>query len=296
MLLGDLNHDRFMDLIGCTGGEIETLLGRGKGAFERTRYTASAGCDRWWGGVPLSLGDMNADGNLDLLMAGGVGFGRGDGSFDVHPWPVGGVMLASADFNLDGVTDAALYDNGFLLTIVKGGKAGLEPSEVVSLSDNDIYDVSSMAAGDLDRDGKPDLLISNEYPGLAVLPGAGDATFGEPRKYSTLCFAVDVRLADFDGDGNLDVAQAGSTEPICTSSGVNILFGDGVGGFSSERRFETGLNLLILPGDFNGDGRTDLVGLGGYSFDYDARLSLLLNQGRGPQRQERLRDIPRPQF
>jgi hypothetical protein len=151
--------------------------------------------------------------------------------------------------------------------------------------------VSSMAVGDLNKDGKPDLLISTEHD-LLVLLGVGDGSFGEPRNYSSICFAGDMRVADFDGDGNLDVAQTDSTEPTCTSSGVNILFGDGAGAFSAVGKFATGVNLLIVPGDFNGDGRIDLVGL-----DTDWRLALLLNQGRrDPQPQDRLRGIPRPQF
>ncbi len=288
MLLGDLNHDRFLDLAGCADGEIEILLGRGKGAFDRPRYTASAACKTWWRGTPLSLGDMNADGNLDLMMAGGVGFGRGDGTFDEHPWPIGGVMLASADFDSDGFMDAALYLehtrwplSEFIISLVRGGKNGLEQKEGVILSDYGFADVSSMVAGDVNKDGNPDLLVSTEHDLLVIL-GVGDATFTQPRSYSSTCFAVDMRLADFDGDGNIDSALTGSTEPTCPSSGVSILFGDGSGGFPSQSRFATGVSLLILPGDFNGDGRTDLVGLGGYS-----QLSLLLNQGHGPQQHPR---------
>ncbi len=302
MVVGDLNHDHFMDLVGCAEGRIETFLGRGRGSFDRPRYTASPGCfARWqWGSLPLSLGDMNADGNLDLLMPGGVGFGRGDGSFDVHPWPAAGVMLASADFNLDGPMDAALYEHRtypeppfdeFFLRIVKGGRNGLDPSvTVINLADHDIFDVSSMAVGDLNKDGTPDLLISTEFS-LRVLLGVGDGTLGVPQRYEAMCFPGDLRVADFDGDGNLDVAETGSVEATCTQSGIGILFGDGEGAFSSTRRFAPGVNRLIVPGDFNGDGRIDLVGL-----DTDSRLALLLNQGKGLQRHGRPRTISTPQL
>jgi hypothetical protein len=303
MVVGDLNHDHFTDLVGCAEGRIETFLGRGRGGFDRPRYTANPGCyGLWkWGTLHLSLGDMNADGNLDLLMAGGVGFGRGDGAFEIHPWPIAGIMLASADFDLDGSMDAVLYEErfypnrpwpDFFIGLVKGGKTGLQPSEgLIPLSDYDFGDVSSMAAGDLNKDGKPDLLVSTPYD-LLVLFGVGNGTFGVPQRHEAMCFPGDLRVADFDGDGNLDVASTGTAEPSCTtSSGINILFGDGAGTFLSTRKFATGVNFLIAPGDFNGDGRMDLVGL-----DTERRLALLLNQGRAPQRKDRLRSIPKPQY
>ncbi len=282
--IGDLNHDGIVDLAGCVDGNLEVLLGNGNGTFREPRYTFDAGCYSNHASPPF-LGDMNADGNPDVVMLFGVGLGRGDGTFSVKPWPVDGIMLASADFNGDSITDVVLWWQDYYTSyarLVMGGKLDLQPADqIIPLDEYGIWDITVGAAGDLNGDGKPDLIISN-YSGLAVLFGKGDGAFGNPRSYYTQCYPDDMAIADFDGDGNLDVAQAGSSEPTCFSSGIHIMFGDGAGGVAAARRFFSGINVLISPGDLNGDGRIDLVSLGGYYYlGYPTSgLSLLLNQGK----------------
>jgi hypothetical protein len=68
---------------------------------------------------------------------------------------------------------------------------------------------------------------------------------------------------DFDGDGHLDLVTTPSPqgpESYPNVDGVNVLYGDGTGGFPETRTFLAGESLSgLAAADFNGDGRLDLV-------------------------------------
>ena len=93
-------------------------------------------------------------------------------------------------------------------------------------------------------------------------------------------------LADFDGDGNLDVLTS------AIGMGVGVAFGDGAGNFPSVTT--TGLSISnwgqVLAGDFNADGMTDLVTLNADAASYKlADVDVVLSQGRTFAAPQRLR-------
>jgi len=94
------------------------------------------------------------------------------------------------------------------------------------------------------------------------------STFGPPPQPSS------VAMADFDHDGNLDVAVA-----LCGLGSVEVLFGNGAGGFTSgtsSSSFGSGPTSLAV-GDFNGDSHADLAVANSLSDD----VAVLLNDGTG---------------
>lgn len=222
------------------------------------------------------VGDWNGDGHLDvailepLVPAVQILLGDGTGVLAPPPapaltlLPTGAVpfALVAADFDGDGAPDLAVT-NGVAGTVsvfrnVGGGffaPTGAFPA---------LTSARSLAAGDLDGDGHVDLVAPGaDDDEVAVLLGAGDGTFGPPSFVALAAHSVPTRvaLADFDGDGDLDLAVGLRAEET-----VQVFRNGGSGGFSpvpaAKAKYSTGLfgpAQELVAADVDGDGRPDLV-------------------------------------
>ncbi|MBI4602172.1 MAG: VCBS repeat-containing protein [Planctomycetes bacterium] len=115
----------------------------------------------------------------------------------------------------------------------------------------------SLEAGDLNGDGKPDLLSANSgSASLSLLLNGGDGGFLEAREHAADQGPRIVRLADLDGDGALDAVAVSFIAEGRGSMGV--LLGDGKGGLRSGASMDVGDNPHALAvADFDGDGSAD---------------------------------------
>jgi len=232
--VADLNNDGNQDLVIANYGSnnVTILLGNGKGGF-----TEPKGSPFVCGPKPTSVavGDFNGDSKVDLAVANfGSPFPLGNGTIEV----AGSVSLLLGDGN-GAFTPAA--GNPFRLI-------GIATSAVV--------------ARDVNGDGKLDLIGATSSR-LSVLFGDGRGGFSlQPAAVpspSGIEFPS-LTMADFDGDGRLDVAVADDSQ----LSQITIGFGNGSGAFlerfSPLIRFDIGRRpVTVASGDFNGDGRPDLI-------------------------------------
>ncbi|MGH9316094.1 MAG: FG-GAP repeat domain-containing protein, partial [Thermoanaerobaculia bacterium] len=113
----------------------------------------------------------------------------------------------------------------------------------------------SIAVGDFNGDGKPDLATANTGDGVSILLGNGDGTVQAAVNYGVGTAPLSVAVADFNGDGKADLGIANFS-----SGNVSILLGNGNGTFQPVVNYGAGSGPRFLAaGDFNGDGKPDLA-------------------------------------
>jgi hypothetical protein len=136
-------------------------------------------------------------------------------------------------------------------------------------------EISSVAIGDLNRDGAADVAAMIMSTGkLAVLLNRGSATFSEPVEYAW--YGDGVAIADLNRDGSADLATTHATS-------VSVLLNRGDGSFARPVSYRVGRGGYkgdwrpVVPADLNGDGAPDLI----TTNDKGSTLSVLLNRGEG---------------
>ena len=279
--VGDFNGDGLPDVALNTPGRsanpaVEVLLGKGDGSFQPNHLILPVAQ------IPLSVaaGDFDHNGALDLVTANSNGtvsvlLGNGGGSFRPRvDLAVGAVPRAVAvgDFNGDGRLDVAVaqqLSNTVSVLLGNGDGTFARPQSFVASGQDFTFTPSSIAVGDVNGDGRSDLVINliggedSVVSQLGVLLGNGDGTFQAPILQSPGTGGDgEVTLGDFNNDGRLDAAVGGEA---ALPDGLAVFTGNGDGTFGvpfqSPQRFSTGGNdpFGVAAADLNGDGRVDLV-------------------------------------
>ena len=257
------------------------LVGSAALAQFETRASISTGAY-----VPVSLviGDFNRDGKLDVavvnyLPTGNVMIflGNGDGTFRAGASYAAGLepyRAATASLRNNGILDLVVSDrlSNDVNIFLGNGDGTFQPAVQVPTSGE-----SAVSVGDFTGGGKMDLLALDGGCCVEVLPGNGDGTFGAPvttpLPYGMSGYAMGV--ADFNGDGKLDVAVSGESLP---NYQAGILLGNGDGTFRADGYYLVSPSPeSVAVGRFGGGKQVDLA-VGNYQ---GSSISVLLGNGRG---------------
>jgi len=287
VLTGDFDGDCTTDLLKIdTGPSGHAQRGLWVGLSDGTKFATS----KWatwetYAGMKVLAGDFNGDGKTDVMKFDigssevskqGLWVGLSDGvSFNTGQWATwetyAGMKVLAGDFNGDGKTDVMKFD----LPAAGRSRLGLW----VGLSDGKKFDTSKWAtwetyegmrvlAGDFNGDGKTDVMkldvgsSGGSRQGLWV--GLSDGKKFDTSKWATWETYEGMRVlaGDFNGDGKtdvmkLDVGPAGvSPQPLLVGLSEGTKFNT-----SKWATWETYSYMKVLAGDFNGDGRTDVMKL-----------------------------------
>jgi VCBS repeat protein/FG-GAP repeat protein len=268
----DLNGDGRPDLVSTSAGypdmfgKVSVALGNGDGTFGAWTHFDT-------GSWPYSVavGDIDEDGDLDLVTANADWYGRengslsillgnGDGTFAPRTDLDAGrnVRVAIVDLDADGHLDL-VTDRSMLL----GNGDGTFRAPVSQW-------VGPFALADFNGDGRLDLVRStngdaqDELPAAYVRLGNGDGTFGEEHGFGVGANTGDVAVGDVNRDGRTDIAV---TETQDFAHHVTVLLGNGDGTFGAQRGYPTGWDpFAVAVADLNGDGFGDVV-TANYGFD-----------------------------
>jgi len=134
----------------------------------------------------------------------------------------------------------------------------------------------SLASAYLDGDNNLDVVTGDAAQTITVLLGNGDGSFKPKVNYPgcTVGRAMQVVLADFNRDGNTDVALGCSDG---TNGGLIIIMGNGDGSFQTPVAYLTGDVFGIALGDFNNDGLIDIA----VSDQTQKNITIFLGAGNG---------------
>jgi hypothetical protein len=188
--------------------------------------------------------------------------------------------VAIADLNGDGKLDIAVSNYGCsgncgpttVGVLLGRGDGTFQPVKTYKLGTSL---ATGVAIGDLNHDGKPDLVVA-AFGRIVVLLGKGDGTFGAAVSFPVLDFGFNsLALADMNGDGNLDVVA-------CGDQSVVVFLGNGKGRLGTAQEYYSGVSSggianSVAVADLNGDGKPD-VAVANYP---DSKAGILLNQGNG---------------
>ncbi len=232
----------------------------------------------------VSMGDLDKDGDLDLVLAKGrhtpildrVLLNDGKGRFaasDLGPVADRTYTAALADLDGDGDLDVLTSNDtpDRKLVYFNDGKGRFTVAGTWGVAE---WSTRNAAVADLNGDGRMDVVAANRPgPSFACLNDGGG-------RFTASCISIPAESAtsivpgDFDKDGFIDLAV-----PARDGAQSRIYFNDGKAGFARTATFGPPRSAAraAAAADFNGDGALDLaVG------DEDAKtLTVYLNDTRG---------------
>ncbi len=237
------------------------------------------------GALPFWLiaADLDGDGRPDIITANvndnsvsvllnTTAVGAADVSFAEHQDFLAGAApfaVVATDVNGDGKLDlvVANRDAGTLSVLINTTASG-DPT--VSFAPQQVFAAgstpNSIAAADINGDGKPDLVIANRDSNAASVllnttpDGAAVATFAALQSFPAGATPYSIAAPDVNGDGKPDMIIANWDDGTASVLLNTTATGDVVASFAPQQVFDSGASpFSISSSDINGDGRPDLL-------------------------------------
>lgn len=232
----------------------------------------------------LALADLDNDGKIDIIGGStnpgtvAIWYGEGkEGWSNPQFLPIQGDIrsVAVGDFNEDGLPD--------IVFSIQKGTMGLRVwinqsnrKWIRGINPININEYHSVKTDDINGDGHIDIIAANSTSdtqgGIQIWLGDGKGNWiGEAGPVKTNVY-MGVALADFDKDGNIDLAGAGWG----AYGSLRVWLGDGRGGWSPIAPLDVGNYFGLTTGDLNGDGNLDLL-----AGSYQRGVKIFLGDGKG---------------
>ncbi|MES2763033.1 MAG: FG-GAP-like repeat-containing protein [Bacteroidota bacterium] len=278
--VSDVNLDGNMDVMtsSSTSKNFSLLLGTGTGSFGVTSNFTTSQLPRF-----ITCADFDHDNIPDVIVGSfncEISYFKGNGTgvfsqpniYFLNFQTKNGLGL-NYDMNNDGNLDLFLIDNtnstANNITILMGNGLG-NFAHATNYKSSPSTQYSSLL-NDFNNDNVLDIAVVSSN-GFSVLKGHNDGSF-ENESIISSSSLYGVTSADFNGDGNIDIA---STSP--SSNTVSIFFGQGNLTFSAPINFISGTSQeCIKSGDLNGDNKIDIV----TSSSSNGNISIFLGDGLG---------------
>ncbi|MGH9458110.1 MAG: FG-GAP-like repeat-containing protein [Thermoanaerobaculia bacterium] len=262
---GDLDGDGDLDLaaVDTTADELVLFENDGGALAERLRVPVGHRP------VSLALGDLDGDGRLDLAVANSVSndvsIVRNESAWsfaETERPPIrgrGASSIAIGDFDGDGRLDLATSNELTADVSILLNRDAIAESYVVPLpGKGPAKHPSSIAAGDLDGDGRLDLAIANGVANSVSILTSGGGTFAGTALVTLGGGALHpsaMTIGDFNADGRLDLAVANRE-----GNSISIVWNEGTGAFLAGDPVAVSKDpVAIAAADLDGNGRLDLA-------------------------------------
>ena len=257
----------------------------------------------------VRAGDLDGDGDMDLAVA---QFGYDDGEtrwienkgkwkFESHILQnlSGPINVEIVDIDNDGDLDiVSLVSQEWeeIYCFINDGKGNFQPKLIWGSSNQD-YGSSGISMSDLDKDGDMDILYTNgdafdyippqgrPWHGVQWLENKGNLNF-EFHRLCNFTGATNVRAADIDNDGDLDLFVVSEFNLWSSPDAYSLIWLENTGKMQfTKHEISKSLTHLLCcePGDFNKDGLVDVVTGSMHTYPpYDrmGRITLWMNNGK----------------